>query len=171
MGGLSWDGKKHQPRPWNSQTADTFRATVWTATTAVAYTMWGNPATYIMDDPLAKLGDLNTPRALKVLAKVMAGLPYWKMAPANDVVSPGAVTIDDVEYRTNFALAKAGAAYLVYASRGGTVKIELAKGNYTARAVDPRTGEARDLGRAAGGTFATELAFGTDTVLVIKAMR
>jgi hypothetical protein len=170
MGGMSWDGKKRDPRPWNSQTADTLRATFWTATVAGAYAMWGSPGTYVMDDPLPKLKECTaTQRHLRVLAETMAEVPYGEMQPANELVAAGDVTIDAKPYRTAFALAKPGVCYLVYASRGGKIEVALDKGDYIVATLDPRSGERREARKASGGKLETELPEGKDAVLLITA--
>src|SRR5262249_47345368 len=80
MDGQSWDGKKKDPRPWNSQTADTLRTTFWTATAAGAYCMWGSLGTYDLKDPRPALNAGPTAKYLRVHADVMGGLPYWEMS-------------------------------------------------------------------------------------------
>jgi hypothetical protein len=89
------------------------------------------------------------------------------MAHANERVSANAVTIDGVAYRTNFALAKPGVCYLVYASRGGALEVALDKGDYVVTSINPQTGERRELGTSAGGRYAMTLPEGKDAVLII----
>ncbi|VGO14496.1 hypothetical protein PDESU_03058 [Pontiella desulfatans] len=57
-----------------------------------------------------------------------SGVPYWEMAPDDQLVSKG------------YCLAKPGEAYMAYVPEGGTVEVELANGNYTVKWFDPRNG-------------------------------
>ncbi|MCX8036713.1 MAG: DUF5060 domain-containing protein [Candidatus Sumerlaeia bacterium] len=171
MAGRDWKGRvTPQPRPWHSQTPDTVRPTFWTAATAGAYCMWGNMATYELYDPLPTLraAASPTPTYLKVLASVMAELPYWEMSPANDCVNANAVEIEGVKYRTHFALAKPTDSYLIYSLKGGPMEVKLPQGRYEATLIDPRTGNRKDLGRISGTVFKTDLPAGSDAVVIIK---
>ena len=114
--------------------------------------MWGNPATYELDDPMDGLETCITPRYLRILHDLVSGLPYWEMEPANDVVAPGTSLVEGVGYRTNFCLAKSGQLYLVFSLNGGPLDLALAPGrSYHLTQVDPRTGRQTDLGKAEGG--------------------
>ena len=117
-------------RSWNSQTSVSVRATFWSAATAGAYAMWGNPGTYAAGDPVPFLRRSHVPGHLKTLAAVMARVPYWEMTPANELVNANPVRIENEEYRRNFALAKPGSSYLVYARDGGAVEITVESGQY-----------------------------------------
>ncbi|MFN4146483.1 MAG: DUF5060 domain-containing protein [Runella sp.] len=63
------------------------------------------------------------------------GLEYWKMEPANDLVTG----------RRAYALAYKDAAGIVYAAVGGEVTLHLSVGNYTAWLYNPRTGQEKSL--------------------------
>ncbi len=152
MGGSSHDDCRVDHRSWNTQTAWRMLATLWTAVTAGAYAMWGNPATYELGDPMWGLLDSIVPERLKVMHDVMAGLPYWEMVPANDLVSPGEVDIEGVGYRTNYCLAKAGECYVIFSLHGGPLTLDLLPGaSYGVTQVDPRTGERQHCGLLKGG--------------------
>ena len=128
---------------WNSQTPETMRRTFWTAAAAGAYTVWGSTATYETGDPLPKMRQSATPPYLRVLHDVMAALPYKEMEPMNEAVAPANVILDGEAWRTNFALGKPGGCYLVYSLRGGTGRVTLAPGSYSASRVDRATGRGK----------------------------
>ena len=134
-----------------SQTPETMRPTFWTAATAGAYTIWGNKSTYVTGDPLPPIKESLTPPYLRVLHDVMTDLPYGKMEPLNESVTPADVTLDGEAWRTNFALAKPGEVYLIYSLGGGTGTVTLAPGPYSAVRIDPRDGTWTELGAVAGG--------------------
>jgi len=139
-------------RPWNSQTSDTLIPTFWTAVTAGGYVMWGHISTYEMDNPLPGIQKSVTPKRLKILHDFVTELPYWEMEPANEVVSPGEVTVEGKPYRMNFCLAKPGEVYLIFSLNGGALTVTLAAGNtYGVTQMDPRTGNRINLGQVAGG--------------------
>ncbi|HTM48388.1 MAG TPA: DUF5060 domain-containing protein [Bryobacteraceae bacterium] len=116
--------------PWNSQSAHSMRQTFWTAAAAGAYAMWGSAATYELGDPLPAMRRSRVPGYLKTLAGTMTSLPFWEMEPANGIVDPRPEVVDNVPYRTNFALGKAGSVYLVYSREGGQVKLTPPPGRY-----------------------------------------
>ncbi len=156
-------------RAWNSQTCETLVPTFWTAVTAGAYCMWGHCATYELADPLPGMMSSQTPDRLRILHDCMSELPYWEMAPANDLVAREAVSVDGSSYRTRYALAKPGECYLVFALTGGAVSIDLARdaGDYNVTQLDPRTGERRELARVGSGAQDITLA-GDEQVLIIR---
>jgi hypothetical protein len=53
------------------------------------------------------------------------------MQPAHDVVEPRHEVVDNVPYRTNFALAKADSVYLIYSREGMTLSVRLPPGRYS----------------------------------------
>jgi len=150
MGGYSWDSKKQDPRPWNSQTPDTLLATFWTAACAGGYVLWGNLSTYELGDPLPRMEKSATLGLLRVLAGVMSRVPYWEMAPANEAVNPAPRLLDGMDWRTNFALGRPGRIYLIYSRYGGGVDVQAGEGRWRALRVDPRTGRETPLGEFAG---------------------
>lgn len=155
-------------KPWNSQTPDTLIPTFWTAAMAGAYVMWGNYATYWMDDPLPGIERSETPRYLRILHDFVTLLPYWEMEPANELVSPAEVTIEGKSYRTNFCLARPGTAYAAFSLAGGPLTIELAAGRtYRAIQLDPRTGQQTELGQVDGGAQTVALS-GKEQVLLLS---
>lgn len=154
-------------RPWNSQSDHTLVPTFWSAACAGGYVMWGNYATYWLDDPLPGIQRSLTPKRLKILHDCMLSLPYYEMEPNNDLVSPSNRPMGGQEWRTNFCLAKAGEAYLVFSLFGGETEIELADGSYQVRQLDPRTGDETDLGTLSGGTHTVNLV-GQEQVLIIQ---
>jgi Domain of unknown function (DUF5060) len=168
MGGMNWDSKRLNPRPWNTQTAETLVPTFWTALTAGAYAMWGHAATYEMGDPLESIRKSPTPGRLRALHDLITTLPYPEMEPANGLVSPSEVVTEGVGYRTNFCLAQTGEVYLVFSLNGGALTLELASGgSYEAVRWDPRTGERTELGPVEGGRQ-TFVLTGTEQVLLCR---
>jgi len=152
---------------WNSQTPERMRPTFWTAMTAGAYTVWGSLSVYETRDPLPRMKASATPAYLRVLHDVTTDLPYRRMEPHNEIVTPAAVTLDGEAWRTNFALAGSGEVYLIYSLHGGTGTVTLAPGQYSAARVDPRDGTRTELGAVAGGTVGFSLPQG-DWVLVYR---
>lgn len=73
----------------------------------------------------------------------METLPFWEMAPRNDLVRSGKA----------FCLAKPGETYAAYVVRGGKVSLDLtgAKGPLAVDWFDPRTGRFAPANRADGG--------------------
>lgn len=104
-----------------------------------------------------KLQRRGTLAQLGILARTMRGLPFGEMAPANDLVSPLDKDIEGGPWRSTFALAKPGEAYLVYSLNGGDGTIQLAPGTYAVTQLNPRDGSARTLGPVTGGTAAFTL--------------
>ena len=156
-----------QYRPWNSQSEHTLVPTFWSAACAGGYVMWGNYATYWLDDPLPGIKRSLTPNRLKILHDCVTALPYYDMEPNNDLVSANERPMGHEAWRTNFCLAKEGDAYLVFSLFGGETEIDLAEGSYQARQLDPRTGEETDLGTLDGGKQKVNLK-GVEQVLVIQ---
>jgi hypothetical protein len=152
MNAMSWDRAVVITRPWCTQSPRTILTTFWTAATAGAYAMWGNASTYELGDPLPGISDSVTPARLRLLHDVMISLPYWEMEPANGCVSAAEEDVGGVGYRTNYCLAKPGAAYLVFSLHGGPVTVDLAPGaTYRPTLVDPRTGAQSALPPVPGG--------------------
>ncbi len=152
MQGLHSEGTTHAVGSWNSQTSESMLSTLWTATLAGAYTVWGNPETYQVDDPLPGMQNSVVPQYIRVLHDFVSRLPYWEMEPADDLVSPVEVIVEGEPYRTNFCLTKKGEVYLIYATYGRAGRISLAKGNtYRITRLNPRTGDTADLGETEGG--------------------
>jgi len=89
---------------------------------------------------------------LGILARTLRSLPFGAMSPANDLVSPLDTVIDGEHWRSTFALAKPGEAYLVYALDGGQGTMQLAPGTYKAMQLNPRDGSTHTLGEVRGGT-------------------
>jgi hypothetical protein len=169
MQGLNWDGAHPAVGSWNSQTSESLLSTFWTATTAGAYTIWGNPETYELEDPFPGMSNSVVPGYVKVLHDFMTRLPYYEMEPANELVSPCEMTLEGVRYRTNFCLAKRGEVYLVYAIYGRTGTIQLQKGpTYTITRLSPRTGVETRLGTTGGGSVDYRLPLG-EWVLLYRA--
>lgn len=167
LGSLTWDGKRIDPRAANTQTSESLVPTFWTAVCAGAYTMWGSPATYWLDDPYEGMRRCATPKYIRILHDFVTSLPYWEMAPLNEAVSPAEMLIDGVAYRTNFCLAKPGEAYLVFSLNGGSVAITLDEGTYEATQLDPRTGEQTRLRDAPGGSQEVAVA-GREQVVLFR---
>jgi hypothetical protein len=115
-------------RPWNSQSAHTLVPTFWSAACASGYVMWGNYATYWLEDPLPGIRRSETPPRLKILHDTITSLPYWEMEPSNEVVSADEITMNHASFRTNFCLAKSGEAYLIFSLQGGDLALQLADG-------------------------------------------
>lgn len=154
-------------RPWNSQSSHTLVPTFWSAACASGYVMWGNYATYWLDDPLPGIQRSETPARLKILHDTITSLPYWEMEPSNELVSPDEITMNNAPYRTNFCLAKPGEAYMVFSLQGGDLTVTLAEGDYGVTQLDPRTGKETDLGRLNGGEHVLSVV-GSEQVLLIR---
>jgi len=158
-------------RPWNSQTADTLIPTFWTAIAAGGYVMWGNYATYWVDDPLPGIKKSATPRHLRILHDFITAIPYYEMEPANEAVSPAEVEVEGQPFRTNFCLAKPGEVYLVFSLNGSSLTVHLDPGNtYSVIQMDPRTGERTDLGQVEGGEPSFSVS-GEEQVLLIQRQK
>lgn len=116
-------------------------------------------------DQLQRRGTL---AQLGILARTLRSLPFWEMAPANELVSPLAAVIaptrspdtqrpsgpgagDGQPWRSTFAIAKPGEAYLVYSLKGGDGTVQLAPGTYEVTQLNPRDGSTRALGEVTGG--------------------
>jgi hypothetical protein len=99
-----------------------------------------------------KLQRRGTLAQLGILARTMRALPFGEMVPANDLVSPLDRDIGGRPWRSTFALAKPGEAYLVYSLDGGNGTIQLAPGTYEVTQLNPRDGSTRTLGEVTGGT-------------------
>jgi hypothetical protein len=155
-------------RPWNSQSSHTLVPTFWSAACASGYVMWGNYATYWLDNPLRGITRSETPLRLKILHDTITSLPYWEMEPSNEVVSAGEIKMGDGAYRTNFCLAKPGEAYVIFSLNGGDLIVTLADGDYAVTQLDPRTGEEKDSGTVSGGDQSFAVA-GKEQVLLIKS--
>jgi hypothetical protein len=150
-----------------SQTTETLRGTFWTALMAGGYTMWGSRSTYRLERVLGGLrAQRSTARWIRVLSRFMAGVPYWTMAPSNDSVDDGAVTVDMEPYRTNFCLARRGEIYLVYSMLGGAVTVELEEGPYEVLVLDPATGTRKRLPAMPGGSREIPLGEGERVALL-----
>ena len=89
------------------------------------------------------------------------GLEYWKMEPANALVSAGERT---------YALATGdGRVGIIYGAAGGTAQMLLPYGTYTARLFDPRTGADTALPEWTGGQpFALSFPDNRDWVVYFK---
>jgi hypothetical protein len=79
--------------------------------------------------------------AIGHLARFMRALPFHRMTPHPELASTGV------------CLAQPGETYVVYAASGGDVHLGLkdAKGTFTAKWFDPRTGEWKAKTTVAGG--------------------
>ena len=128
--------------PWNSQTSETLLPTFWTAATAGAYAVWGSAGTYETGGkggcthfrlygnggcPLFRHGKGDSP----LFAKARKGYSplccttSWprcrtgRWRPPTTPPEAAETTVEGAAYRTNFCLAKAGEAYLVFSLAGG----------------------------------------------------
>jgi hypothetical protein len=156
--------------PARSQNTERLLSTFWTAATAGAYSMWGSEGTYMLDDPLpAMQQQARTARMLRVLHDCMAELPYWEMAPANELVSASEEEIEGKPYRTNFCLAKEREVYLVFSLNGGPVTLHLSGGRYRLTQVDPYSGERTALGEVDGGTQSVSVSGHQQVVVARRA--
>jgi hypothetical protein len=144
---------------WLALTGTGTRKTHWVLTMAGAFgstRVAGLPGEWGVGDFAA--GELEafmrrpTARQLGIIAKTLAALPFWEMAPNPNSVSPATVTIEGSAYPSNFALAKSGEVYLIYSLNGGAGTVTLAPGTYEVMRIDPRDGTEVHLGHVAGGT-------------------
>jgi hypothetical protein len=87
-------------------------------------------------------------------------LAWWRMKPTNQLVDGGEA----------YVLAEEGKSYAVYIPGGQKIVIRLAAGDYTARWMDPRSGEYSAIpGRVTGGNWGCPSPPGKgDWVLLIK---
>ena len=127
--------------------------------------MWGSKSTYVTGDPLGAMKGSLTPQYMRVCHDIMVTLPYGRMEPRNECVTPANVAVDGETWRTNFALAKTGDVYLIYSLHGGRGTVDLAPGQYAAVQIDPRDGTRTDLGTATGGIVDFSLPPGDGVVL------
>ena len=91
-------------------------------------------------------------------------VPYWRMRPANDIVS-GAPRV--------YALADPGRCYVIYAADGGKFSAALPARDFTATRFDPRTGEATPLAatRTGSAPHTFDLPAGEDWVVRVVVTR
>jgi hypothetical protein len=148
------------PKSWNFQTSESLLSTFWTAALAGGYNMWGSLETYSLDDPLPGLQNSVTPQYIRILHDFMTRLPYWEMAPANEVVSPFEIEIEGKPWRSNFCMAKAAEIYVVFSEYGGEGTMSLPQGSYRVTRLNPRIGLETDLGAASGGKQPFKLPLG-----------
>jgi len=87
--------------------------------------MWGNYATYWMDNPLPGIQRSETPQVLRILHDTMMDLAFWEMEPANQLVSASEQKMGDGSFRTNFCLARVGSRYAVFCLFEGEVRLAL----------------------------------------------
>ncbi len=88
-------------------------------------------------------------------------LEYWKMSSQNSLKTSGTRV---------YVLAEPGRQYLIYSAVGGTFAINVAKGMYTARRYNPRTGEDAELGELNGGaSHSFTMPDANDWVVYLKA--
>lgn len=102
---------------------------------------------------VSKLVSRNTVAYFGIIADTMRNLPFWDMEQDNSIVSPLPRTIGGKSWRSTFAIAKPGEAYLVYLVNGGSGTVQLAPGQYHATILNPRNGTRTDAGLVAGGSF------------------
>ena len=140
---------------------DEMRCRTWEIITAGGYPVYYYSDTawdVIYLDPLPE-GYL----AFRVIRAAMDRVPYWEMAPSDQLVDKG------------YCLAKPGDAYLVYLPEGGRVHVDMSavarlERGIRAAWVNPRTGQEIDLGPVRGGvnSFTTPVCFGAgDSLLVV----
>jgi hypothetical protein len=168
MEGLTADLQRVDPRPFNTQTTESMIPTMWSATCAGAYVMWGHLGTYVTGDPLPDLRKSETPRALRALHDCLTALPFWEMAPANELVAGAEREIEGERFRTTFCLAREDRAYLVYALHGGGTTLRLGTGRYALVRIDPRTGERAALGEVDGGERSVALPEGGQVLVATR---
>ena len=98
---------------------------------------------------------------LKIATDAMDKLHYWKMMPHNELVAGSMET---------YCLAEPSSQYMVYVPNGGSVKLDLseARGEYSVKWLNPRTGDWLDHPNAqSGATYTLEPPNGKDWVLFV----
>jgi uncharacterized protein DUF5060/collagenase-like protein with putative collagen-binding domain/uncharacterized protein DUF4038 len=124
--------------------AEQVRRGAWGILTAGGFLLYGE---FDINRPGA--GDFGAGQAhpyLKILYDLVERIPYWTMAPHNDLVSAGA-----------YCLADPGKEYVIYAERGGPIAVDLSavQGVFQAEWLNPRTGERTTMVKVKGGTRQT----------------
>jgi hypothetical protein len=139
---------------WRSLTRTGVRKTHWVITASGSFgtTCVVGCGEFMSGWDVDKLQQRGTLAQLGILARTMRSLPFWEMPPANDLVSPLDTVLDGEHWRSTFAIAKPGQAYLVYSLNGGRGSIQLAPGTYKVTQLNPRDGSMRALGEVGGGT-------------------
>jgi hypothetical protein len=153
------DGK---PDKDNSYSTEDMRFASWDIVTAGGYLVTGFGTTYFgghrdpgpFDVDTAKNDDWES--QIGYIHKLFTALPYWKMIPADQLLSSAAIRTPDrtdggvhPPALTYWAMTVPGETYLLYV-RGTTETMELDLGarprRFAIREFNPRTGEFRTLG-------------------------
>lgn len=117
-------------------TRDKHRHIMWGIAAASGYAAAGDKNTYPDGSPYFSTNWHDAPEYedIRHLVDFWTGknIEYWKMGTNNALVKQGARV---------YVTAEAGRQYVIYAAAGGAFSIDVAKGDYTARRFDPRTGE------------------------------
>lgn len=160
------DGK---PDKDNSYSAEDMRFASWDIATAGGYLVTGFGTTYFagfrdpgpFDPDAAKNRDWE--EQIGHLKKFFEGLEWWKLAPADELISSRAQRTGDRRENglhppatTYWAMAAPGETYVLYV-RGTREAVELDPGartrRYAVRQYNPRSGEFTSLGEASAGRF------------------
>jgi hypothetical protein len=96
---------------------------------------------------LAGAAGVGTGADLAQLARFASRVPFWKMAPADNLILS----------RNAYALAAPGKAYVVQVWDGGTIRVDLRSGSgpFTVEWFDPRNGSSRAAPSVQGGRVRT----------------
>jgi len=93
------------------------------------------------------------------IARFFESVPYWRMEPADGLVTPAG----------NFCLAEPGREYVVQLPAGGQVEIRLkAPGPYQAAWYNPREGKYQHIGAVAAGVASFSAPDGNDWILHVR---
>ncbi len=101
-------------------------------------------------------------KQLKIASDALQQFKYWKMNPANEFVKGS----DEA-----YCLAEYGKQYIVYAPKGGMIRMNLpgAGAGLIAEWLDPRTGELRPIGAIdAGSLYQIQAPDNSDWVLLVR---
>jgi Protein of unknown function (DUF4038)/Domain of unknown function (DUF5060) len=89
-------------------------------------------------------------------------IAYWKMKPHNELAKSG---------ERVYVLADSGKQYIIYAAAGGSITVQIEKGNYEVRQYNPRIGEDISLQKTQGGLTSFTLPDKQDWVVYLKAKK
>ena len=145
VGEFGYEYNRYTCRGVNVDT-DTLRKTAWTFKMGGAYFSAGFRSTvYNFNGIKFDIGNNNgkAQHQLKYLAETFLSLPFWKLEPSG--IASGAMALSDGE-----------SVVLAYTLSGGAVRIDLSKfqGMFSAKAVNPRTGEEIAMEDVQGGSVA-----------------
>jgi hypothetical protein len=140
----------HYPQGWGgdlkapSRDADSRRRMAWSISMAGGYQTTGERATK-NGGWINGRGDseMTMLKGYTLMADFFLGFDWWSCQPTPDVVKEGKA----------WCVADPGKLYAIYLPNGGTAKIALPDGKFTAELYDCQTGERKPLGDLPGGEW------------------